>query len=141
MEAEQAREQSRTSAEKMREVSEAARANERAEAESSIEALKESIEAAARLERETIDKSIEEAANMGQNSVTHKYTVRVSASRNSREEVAFIETIADATSALVVESLQNDGFKVVTGAYEERDFRDGYDAQIEYYETYFSVKW
>ena len=141
MEAEQAIERSRTSAEKMREVSEAVRAKDQAEHESTIEALKESIEEAARLEREAIDKSIEEAATLGQNRASHIYTERISASRNTPEGVAFIETIADATAALVVESLQSDGFEVSTTAHEERDPRDGFDGKPEYYERFFLVKW
>lgn len=141
MEAEQAREQSRTGAERMRIASEAARANAQAEADSALEGLQVSIEAAARLERETIDECVAEAVNLGRNWASHRYIERISASRNSREEVALIESVADATSALVVESLQADGFEVSTSTNEGRDYRDDVDAQPEYYETYFSVKW
>lgn len=141
MEAEQARERSRVSAERMRIASEAARANAQAEAGSEIEGLQESIEAAARLEREAIDKAIVEAANLGRNWANHRYTERISATFNSREEVAFIERVADATTAKVIESLEEDGFGVSTSSNEERDFRDSVDAQPEYYETYFSIDW
>lgn len=141
MEAEQARERSRTSAERVRIASEAARANAQAEADSAIEGLQEGVEAAARLEREAIDKCVGEAANLGRNWANHRYTERISASRNSREEVAFIESVADATSALVVESLQADGFEVSTSTHEERDYRDNVNVQPEYYETFFYVKW
>src|SRR5690606_34543374 len=115
-------------------------ANAQAEADSAIEGLQQGIEAAARLEREAIDKCVEEAANLGRNLANYRYTERISASRNSREEVAFIESVADVTSALVVESLQADGFEVSTSTHEERDYTDNVDAPPEYYETYFSVK-
>ena len=141
MEAEQARQRSHTSAERMRIATESARANAQTEADSAIEGLQESIEASARLEREAIDKAIEVAANSGRSWTNHRYSERISASRNTREDVAFIETIVDATTAIVVESLQTDGYEVTTSTNEERDYRDNVDAQPEYYETYFSVKW
>lgn len=141
MEADKARETSHLSAERMRIASDSARDNAQLEADSWVEGLQQSIEVAARLQRDALDKSIGEAANSGRNWVNQRFTERISASRNSRDEVAFIETIADATSALVVDSLEADGFEVSSSTREARDFRDSPDAQPEYYETTFSINW
>lgn len=78
---------------------------------------------------------------MGRNTAYYLYTERISASRKSRDEVAFIETIADITTASVIDGLVADGFEVASSTVEEVDPRDRAGAQPEYYVTSFSIKW
>lgn len=141
MEADLARTRSQTGAERMRIATEAARESAQREAETATARLEEGIEATAKLQRTAIDAAVMSAANMGHRQAPHTYSERISASRNSRDEVAFIEVVADLVSAKVVEDLKGEGFQVDTVTREVVDYRDSVDSPPEYYDTSFTVSW
>ena len=141
MEAETAREPSRTNAERMRMISGAAIEKAQQESNLNLTELQEKIEATAIRQRQAIDEKLYRTGELGRYSVVHQYTERISRSRNSDETVNFIKNVADITSELIIEALEADGFGVSAKTYEEMDPRDSINAPTEYYVTNFSINW
>lgn len=141
MQAEKAKALSETGAERMRIATDAARENARAEATGLLEQLEAAIAVTVEKTRSIIDTSIREAATKGRSWSTHTHSERISASRNSRDEVAFIESIADIVTARVVTALEADGYQVSTRADEVIDYRDTVGSPPEYYDTHFGISW
>jgi len=92
--------------------------------------------------RGRIDAAIIEAAQEGKVQVAYNYTVHISASRNSPEEVSVMKTRASEVVTGVLESLSQEGFLQHRGEpRDERDIRDNIDAPPEYHTIPLRVFW
>ncbi len=143
MEAEEAGRLSQNTAERMRIIAESAREIAQRAVEAESQKREEAITATVHAQREIVDAAITKTAEMGRNSVNHKYSERISASRNSREEIAAIEDFANIVTERLQAGLQKDGFDVHTRSEEVIDFRESesFNSPPEYYDTTITIQW
>lgn len=137
MNAEQARQRTQEAAERAREMADMSTADE----EGKLFILEGAIKALAFIEKGNVDKAIEEAADANRSQTTYTYTERISASRNSREEVAFIIDASKLVAQRVMSELIDEGFKVTGVGREVVDFRENIGSPPEYFDTEMSIHW
>jgi hypothetical protein len=106
-----------------------------------LEHLEQFITEQVAVNRSEIDETIEQAALQSNSFAYYEYEERISSDRRSREEVSFIETIANIVSGRLTEVLKSDGFKVKTSSTEIVDYRDEPTHPPEYFLTRFTINW
>jgi len=92
--------------------------------------------------RALIDDEIIKAASEGKSQVTYEHSVRISASRNTPEDVVAIKERASEVITGVILSLADEGFSQQRGeSRDERDIRDNVRTPPEYYVIPLRVSW
>lgn len=91
--------------------------------------------------RQLIDTTLAIAAKEGKRYSQYTYTERISASRLSPDEIAFVEAAADEVAGILSASLEADGYSVSFRSKEVMDYRDSVGAPPEYYDNVFDIRW
>lgn len=141
LDADKARNLANTSAEKNRQSSKVAAAYAAGELAMRAEQRAAKIRETADAKIIKFEAVIAAQANKAKKSAIMTYSERISASRNSRKEVADIEHFAEEVAELIFDEFTERGFAVMVNTEEVRDFRDDINAQPEYFDTHIVAKW